>query len=538
MSPSAALALLLALAAAPARAQDVPSGTAVAIDDPQMKEVLQRIKEDPAFADMVAERIARSRLSGTSSSDDQAERLKAVKEMVAKDPEDATRLAMGLFGDDAAKTHDYEEGVLKIMGQSVSDNTQGNKGVLGRLRAAGNDSRLLSAQASKLSDDEKREMMRTLFEGKSGASNTVLNPMNQGGPGGPGGPGGGPAGPAVGSGGVSAGFSGYYDRLSGANLHGYSPQLLALQNKLNQRRAPGAPVLIETGKLDYETLSYPKYGMDYDVRGLEARLARDRISALARLAGVSPSARDWRDPDLEKKLLAKIPAARLPPAFARRAELAAKARAALQAFLDAAEAAKDPAKISKPLVVGLGRLQQDAARWITATALQEDLGRLDEMDDFLTPDLRLAIDAAPALPPTRAAYIGRGEELKAKLTDARAATQKAVDLLTNDGWEARLAEVDRLTGAERAARKDLERDLPVYVRAPYRLNSATRVQARWQDWLDDAALKWAPSTSYAQSVSARRARRARWLAVYEDVARGDLPGAASAAAALDAAPQR
>jgi hypothetical protein len=285
-------------------------------------------------------------------------------------------------------------------------------------------------------------------------------------------------------------------------------------------------------------LAYPSYAMDYDVRGLESRLARDRLFALAKLAGVMLTAADLRDPDLEKKLLAKIPADRLPPGFKRRAELAAKARAALQAFLDAAAAAKDPASISKNLIVGLGRLQQDAARWITAAALEEDASHIDELDDFLTPELRLAIEACPAAPPTRASYLGRGEELAARVASARADVRKASDLLTNDGWQSALAEIDRLTNSERAARKTLEREVPVYTRVPYRLAGAARTQARWRDWLDDMAVKWAPSTSYAKNVSARRARLSRWLGLFLRISGGDLDGAAGGVAAPEPATLR
>jgi hypothetical protein len=534
VSASAPLLLLALLLAAPSRGQGDPSGAEAAVDDPTLDQVKQKLATDPAFADMIAQRLDRSRLApAIAPNTDGADRLKAVKAWVASDPDAAARLSVGLYGDDAAGNTLFEDNVLRQMRMSVVDNTKGNKGVLGRLRDTAKDSSLLNKQQEQLSDDEKREITRTLFEGQGGESNSVLN-QGASGPRGPGGA----AGPAVGTGGVAAGFSGYYDRLSGANLHGYSPQLLALQNALNQRRAPGAPLLIETGKLDYATLAYPAYAMEYDVRGLESRIARDRVMALARLAGVQLAERDWRDPDLEKKLLAKVPADRLPPGFKRRAELDAKARAALVAFLDAADAAKDPALISKAMVVGLGRLQQDAARWITAAALEEDVSRLDALDDFMTPDLRAAIDACPVAPPTRAAYAGRGEELKSRLTAARADTQKAEDLLVNEGWQSALGRVDRLTSSERAERKALERVLPVYVRVPYRLAGSASRQPGWRDWLDDLALKWLPSSAYAQSVSARRARLARWLGVFEQIARENLDGAASAAAALDALPAR
>ncbi len=524
--------LIGALIGAPSRAQDAPAGSGVASDDATIKQIREKLGENPAFAAMVAKRIDASRLAPAIAPDkDGDDRMKAVSDWVAKDPDSAAHVAVGLYGDDAAGNTMFEDNLLRQMRLSFVDNTKDRKGPLGHLRDAAKNSALLKQQQDKLSDDEKREMIRTLFEGHA-ASGNVLN-TNPGA--------GGPSGanvPAVGAGGVAAGFAGYYDRLSAANLHGYSPQLMSLQNALNRRRAPGAPMLIETGKLDYATLAYPSYAMDYDVRGLEGRLARDRILELAKLAGVELSAQDLRDPDLEKKLLAKIPADRLPTDLKRRAELAAKARAALQAFLDAAAAAKDPVNISKNLIVGLGRLQQNAARWITAAALEEDAARIDALGDFLTPELRLAIEACPAAPPTRASYLGRGEELNARLASARADVRKASDLLTNDGWQSALTEIDRLASSERAARKTLERDVPVYTRVPYRLAVAAQTQARWRDWVDDMAVKWAPSSSYAKSVSARRARLSRWLGLFLRISGGDLDGAAGGVAALEPATSR
>ena len=524
--------LALLLLAAHARAQNAPANapTSAAVDseDATVATVQKRIAEEPTFAAMVAKRINDSQLSGVIAPlTDGDARLAKVSDWIAKDPESAARLAIGLYGDDASGNHAFEEGLLRQTRMTVEDNTKGNKGSLGRLRDASKNSRLLKAQQDQLSEDEKREIMRTLFEGQGAQTGTVLNQRPDGSGNPP------PSGPGVGTGGVSAAFGGIYDRLSGANLRGYSPQLVALQSSLNQRRPPGAPALIETGKLDYPTLAFPAYGIEYDVRGLESRVARDRILALARLAGVALTAGDWKDPDLEKKLLAKIPADRLPPRLKRRAELAAKARAALQAFLDAAAAAKDPAKISKELVVELGRRQRDAARWITVAALEEDLSRIDELDGFLTPELLDAVASAPAAADVRAAYKDRGQALQQRVAAARADAEKASGLLAADSWEASLAEVDRLTASERSARKSLERDIPVYARVPFRVAGALTAQARWREWLDDLAVRWAPSTDYARAVTERRGRLTRWLSAFGEIARGDFAAAAAVFAELE-----
>jgi hypothetical protein len=524
--------LTVLLLAAPARAQETPAATAVESQDATLNAVLKRLDKEPAFAAMIAARIDRSQvaplIAPNLSGDD---RLKAVKVWMAQEPESAARIALGLYGDDAAGNTLFEDALLRQSRLSVLDNTKGNKGVLGRLREAGKDSTLLKRQSEQLSDDEKREITRTLFEGAGAQSGTVLNSAETGRPR----PGGSDAGSN--SGAAATAFSGFYDRLSAANIHGYSPQLLVLQNALNAHRPPGAPALIETGKLDYATLAYPAWGIEYDVRNLESRLSRDRILALAKLAGVDLSARDWKNPNLEAELLAKVSAERLSPRFKRRAELAAKARAALEAFLAAAAAAKNPALITKELLVELSARQHDAARWITAAALEDDLSRADELDGFLTPALLAAVDAAPAEKDQREAYKARGKDLQDKLSGARADASKAEALLVADGWAASLAEVDRLSASERAARRALERDIPIYSRVPFRFETPQTV-ARWRLWLDDFMVRWLPSTGYASAILARRARQSRWLSVFLLIAAGDAKGAASAFGALEPAPGR
>ena len=101
-----------------------------------------------------------------------------------------------------------------------------------------------------------------MFEGQGAQSGRVLTMDKDGRAG------------AKGEGPAPALADSYYDRLSAGNLRGYSPQLLAMQSALNQRRPPGAPALVETGKLDYLTLSYPGFGMKFDVENLERRMRR------------------------------------------------------------------------------------------------------------------------------------------------------------------------------------------------------------------------------------------------------------------------
>ncbi len=57
--------LLLLTAALPAAAQDDPTAELAAEKDPAVIEVRDKLKSDPAMIDVVAERVARSRLAAS-----------------------------------------------------------------------------------------------------------------------------------------------------------------------------------------------------------------------------------------------------------------------------------------------------------------------------------------------------------------------------------------------------------------------------------------------------------------------------------------
>ncbi len=353
-----------------------------------------------------------------------------------------------------------------------------------------------------------------MFEGKGGESDKVLTEMNDGKP-----PSDKPS---------TAAFNGIYDRLNAGNLRGYSPQLMSLQSALSARRPPGAPALVETGKLDYATLSYPAYAMSYDADNLEKRQRAERILALAKLAGRQLTARDWADPDLEAKLGGREAAEKILPRLKRRAELAAKARDALSAFLTAADKSKNPNAISRALLVDLGAKQKETARWIAAAALEEELSRVDELSDFLTPELLAAVAAAPAPADERDAYKRRGEALKTKVSRVKANAEKALALLESDAWASSLAQVDSLVSDNRDLKLTLSRDIGDYSRVPFGVADSLLVQPRWREWMDDFAVKWAPSLSYSKAVAFRRGRLARYMNIFGLIASGDANGAHTA----------
>lgn len=526
-----AAALLLSLLVASARAQfgDFPGEVEGAAVDPgdagQVAEMKRRLEEDPRLAQALVERIMRSRLGDRFSAEsDPAKRRQELAEWIVNDPASAAQVAVGLARDDARGDHDYENALLKNTRSRLVFNQGSRKGVLGRLKKAGDDSRLLGKQANQdLAEEEKQELLKTMFEGEGAQGARVLTMEKDG-----------AAKAAPASGGAAALADAYYDRLSAGNLRGYSPQLLALQSALNLRRPPGAPALVETGKLDHLTLSYPGFAMKYDLDNLERRLRRERALDAARRAGRTLSERELDDPALEAQLLAQAAAIPQPPRLARRAAALGKARAALAAFLAKAELARDPGLITRSLLQELSRLQRDGARWIAAAALEEELSRVEAEEGFLTPELLAAIDAAPVAPDAKASYKRRGEHYRKRLKALRSNAEEALAILAGEGWEAQASRAEKLLAENGLLRRELSRDIADYGKVPFRIAESRLVQARWRVYAENLAVKWAPRSAFARSVSERRGRFARYRDVFLKIASGDLAEARRALAAAEA----
>jgi hypothetical protein len=517
---AAAVLLALAACAAPVIAQDEPTAVVAEETDPAVIEVRDKLKNDPAFADSVAQRVAKSRLIARLTTDSSEEaRVAAAQSWIKDDPAGAAHIALGLSSDDMTGTTNYEDALLSQLAKQYDANPGASKNTFGRLSKTAKDSKLLKKQADGMSDDEKREILRNMFEGQGSESSKVITDKNEGQNRPPSDKGGGRAATA---------FNGIYDRLNAGNLRGYSPQLMSLQSALSAHRPPGAPALVETGKLDYQTLAYPAYGMHYDIDNLQTRLNRENIIQLAKLAGRTLTAEDWKDPTLEIKLSAQVPPDKLPARLKRRASLLGKARAAQAAFVDAAEKAKNPNAITRALLVDLGGKQKETARWIADAALEEELSRVDELEGFLTPELLAAVDAAPAPAEERAAYKARGAALQAKVAKLKGNAVKAQGLLEADAWAGSLGEVDKLVAENHDLKRTLPSDVRDYARVPYAVAESMLVQPRWRVWLDDLAVKWASSLSYSRGVALRRGRLARCMNVFGLIASGDAAGAHAA----------
>jgi hypothetical protein len=531
VSAAAALLALLLAAAAPAAAQEegmpssAPQGTAVEDESAAVEDMRGQLEGDPGLREALVDRILRSRLAGAISKEhDASKKREDIRQWVEADPRSAAEVALGLSRDDAKGSRDFELSVSKRLEVVYRRNNTG-RGAYGVLKSAARDSKRINKAMEEASGEEQRELLKNLFEGKGGMSGQVITgeapegkPADE--------PGAAPA--------AAAGLAGgWYDRLSAGNLRGYSPQLLAMQSALNQRRPPNAPKLVETGKLDHATLAYPAFGLRWDAGNLEERLRRERVLALAALSRATLTARDWKDPGLEARLAAKADAARLPPRLAARAASLARAAAAIADFESAAAAAKDPSKITRRLLVELSHKQREAARWITIAALEEDLSRVDADEGFLTPELLAAVDAVPAPADMKAAYKKRAESLRDAHARVKSNAEAALAALKGDAWASSLAEVERLMAANRGLKSGLSRDIAVCRRAPFGVTEALKVQPRWRVMLEDLAMKWAPSLAFSREASSRRGRLARWVKVFAVFASGDMNAAHAAFASAE-----
>jgi hypothetical protein len=527
------LALVLSSGLGLAGAQDdVQGATAVSAESSDVSATMQEtLRRDPAVAASLAARILQSSFGERiSQADDQAQRLAEIRKWVDANPGAAARLAVGLAQDDQAGNHTFEETLLRNTDHSFQiDAARVRDSTYGHLRKSGLDSKLMRADGE-MSAEERREILKGMFEGQGNMSNQIVTEAKDDQrPGG-----------ATGPHGVAGLAAGYYDRLSRLNLRGYSPQLMALQSALNQRSVPGAPKLLETGKLDYETLSYPAYGMRYDLRNLETRLRLQEDYDLARLAGLEGKYRPEQllDPQVEALLKQKTAGAKVSPHFATRRLAVERAAAALRDFEAAAQNARDPKGITRGLLATLGAKQKEAARWIRVASLEEELQRIEGKTGFLSPELKEFIAGCPVPEASRGAYWRRGEGFEKALLKMKANSEDSVRRLEADDWQTTVAAVETALNENAVLGQDLDRNIHDFVTTPYRLRSLYAPQPRWRGLLEDAVESYLPATRWGRRLREQSRQRETLKDVFSKIATGDLDAAHTILASAEPAPSR
>lgn len=483
-----------------------------------VEQVTERLRGDADFREQLARRIAQSAIAPRiTEEEDPKERLRVIRAWVEQNPGPSADIGIGLAKDDASGSTNFQDTVNRTTISRLHANPNASKGIFGRLKKASRDS-MKMGKDEEMAGEERNEILRTLFEGKGSGGQKIVTELESGAS---------RAGDKIGVSATGLGAQSYFDRLGAGNLRGYSPQLMAMQSALNARRPPGAPKLIESGKLDYATLSYPGHGMRFDLGNLEKRLRQQRAYALAKALGLERryTAEQLLDPRVEAELKAKAAGAKLPARFAARDEALSKAAAALAAFDAAALAAQDPTKITKALLVELGGKQKEAARWLTVASLEEELQRIEAEEAFWTPELEAAIKACPVAEGSKQSYLKRGQGYRRTLADLKANTEGAKQLLLGEDWAARLAEVDARLAKNGLLRKDLSRNISDFVNTAFRLASGREVKPRWRELLDSLFVKYLPNSERGRLLAREQRHQALLRDVFEKIAAGDLEAA-------------
>ncbi|MEE8424326.1 MAG: hypothetical protein V3S11_00780, partial [Elusimicrobiota bacterium] len=291
-----------------------------------------------------------------------------------------------------------------------------------------------------------------------------------------------------------------YDRLGAGNLTGYSPDVMTFQSAMNQRRPPGAPKLIETGRLNHATLRFPYYGLRYDIDNLDKNLRFQRAWALARLLGMEKNflTGDYRDPKIQRELETKARGKKLDPEFALREKAVAGARRLLREFDREAKKTKTRGGITALRVHRLSALRQSAAVSITLAAQLERLQRLKSLRGFIAGDLLAAVARAPVEEKLKSAYLSRGKNIEARLETALRDGGRAAKLLASAVSE-NIARAEKILPKTLSESKRLPRLVGDYRAAPFAFPPSSS-RSRPRAWLDDLILRFLPDTDYARRL--------------------------------------
>ncbi|MFA6029864.1 MAG: hypothetical protein WC969_08430 [Elusimicrobiota bacterium] len=497
------LALLLLLAS-PARAADAPDvrgGVVSTADSELARKMKDMLKEDPSVADALAQRLLKSSLGAQmSQKKDYGSALEEVRAWIVENPADAAFLAVGFSRDDAARNHEFEDSLYNRVSRFFALNPESDKGIIGRLKAAGRESQFLSKQKD-MDDDERRELLQKMFEGNSGAQGRVKS-KGEGKEGG-----GKPEDPPHGT---SYAGDALYDRLHAGNPTGYSPQVQALQSELNRLAVPGAPKLIETGKLDAATLRHPYYALARDAGTLDATWRAQRAWWNAKALGEEKrwSPAQLQDPKVQDALARRAAGRAVPDSFERRRRALERLNASIAAFEKAAQRAASPRAITKGLLEELSELRRDAARWVSITALEEDAARYEQLKDFYSPALVAAVRRCPQPAEQKDRFLTRGVELQGKLDATMNLARQAGDLLRRDTDPSTLAAAAALVKAERASGRALGECVTRYTDVPQMCAAAQGAGSGLRARLEALAARFLPNTGFGRRLRERvRARR-------------------------------
>lgn len=534
MRPLLAAALSAWLAAGPARAQpqreeepiqdDAEPATPGVVEHQAEVDVAKRVADalaaDAGMRSSLAGRILKSRIAASIAGEEKDPKA-AVESWIQSNPKDAAHLALGFAQDDETGADEFEESLTERVKRFLRLNPDRHGGLLGVLKAAGGESKTIRKLGKKMDEEEQRELVKKLFEGAGGAQGRVLKGPGEDDAGG----GKEPANPD------SVAGASAYDRLSQLNPSGYSPDVLSLQSSLNSQRPPGAPKLVETGRLDFQTLAFPLYALRADLSRQESSLRARQAAAAAAALGRSAQfkAADYADPRVQAELEKALPAGKLPGEVTRRREALANARLAAEQFKAAAERMREPSRVTKAALRELSARQKETARWLLVSSLYADVERLTAEAKIWTPELRETIQRVAVADDDRKRFSGRADSTLDRLRRIVDHDQNALRILLGPEYAARWGEVERELARGNALRKDLSRDLSLVARIPGGLYSAGLPPTGWRAFAERWARRLAPSSRWAREAESRERRIGAWREAFTLVAAGDFTRAQRAA---------
>ncbi len=486
------LAIFIAAPAAALTTDDIRSvdGQVVETEDDRLaRQMRATLETDSDAAHRLTQRIMDSTLGEVlAGTDDPHTAYRKIRTWIETSPGDAAHLAVGFAGDDARGDKSFERSLFHRVKRYFELNPGRNKGILGRLDGLAVQGKKI-AGIKDLDDADGREMLRKFFEGRGSGSGKVGRAPD----------------PEKGARPESAGpaaFAGasLYDRLGAGNLTGYSPDVMTFQSAMNQRRPPGAPKLIETGRLNHATLRFPYHSLRYDIDNLEKNLRVQRAWALARLLGMEKnfSTGDYRNPKIQRELETKARGKKLDPEFALREKAVADARRVLREFDREAKKTKTRGGITALRVHRLSALRQSAAVSITLAAQLERLQRLKSLRGFIAGDLLAAVARAPVEEKLKSAYLSRGKNIEARLETALRDGGRAAKLLASAVSE-NIARAEKILPKTLSESKRLPRLVGDYRAAPFAFPPSSS-RSRPRAWLDDLILRFLPDTDYARRL--------------------------------------
>ncbi len=478
---------LLAPRAPQAQEPAAPEAAAVAGENAGLiRRISDRLAEEESARSSLAQRIARSSLSDGAPAD-----LGDISRWIEKNPEEAARLAAGFEQDDRRGDMAFERSLRVRVRRYLALNPDRDKGMLGVLKAAGSESKAILRLDKTLDEEEQRELVKRLFEGQGAESDGKLQRS--------------PAADATAHGAIAS-DTGFYDRLSHANLAGFSPEVLTLQSWLNRQRPPGAPALKETGRLDRDTLLFPYYGLSHDLSRLRKYIA-DNKQASPGAAGAPGHLAAAEAPE---------GAASAPEAWLARAE------AALKALRTEAENAKNPQRITLKTLQSLGAQQKEAARWISAASLKADQKRLAGLTNFWTAELDSLVRTAPAAPAVRDGYLSQVARLQGRLAKVAACDRDVLAMLTSADFQTGWSTAQRRLKDCAPQRRGLEKQITLVCEIPPALHAAWSVVPRWRAYLERLALWLLPRSTFSQKIALRKRRGVLLRDAFDAVASADF----------------